>query len=87
MNAFRLQLSMASTATPSKVKAVVENVEHIGCQVERLRDTCLNLSEMIVETFDEKDKNLELREIIDEIGQLDESLSYLYFVRYVENIR
>lgn len=78
---------MASTTTPSKVKAVVENVERINSEVKQLRDTCLKLSEMIEETFSEKDKNLELREVIDEIGQLDKSLSYLYFVRYIENIR
>lgn len=85
--AFHLQLSMASTTAPSKVKAVVENVERVNCQVEQLQETCLDLSKIIEEEFSEKDKNLELQEVIDKIGQLDKSLSYLYFIRYVENIR
>lgn len=78
---------MASTTAPSKVKAVVENVERVNDEVKQLQDTCLNLSKIIGETFNENDKNLELQEVIDKIGQLDKSLSYLYFIRYIENIR
>ncbi|XP_077256575.1 RAD50 interactor 1 isoform X1 [Temnothorax americanus] len=79
-------LSMASTTAPSKVKAVVENVECVNCEVNQLQKTCLDLSKMIEETFSENDKNLELQEVIDKIGQLDKSLSYLFFIRYIENI-
>jgi len=80
-------LSMASTTAPSKVKAVVENVERINCEVEQLQETCADLSKKIKETFNENDKNLELQEVIDKIGLLDKSLSYLYFIRYIENVR
>lgn len=78
---------MASTTAPSKVKAVVENVERVNYEVEQLQETCLDLSKMIKETFSENDKNLELQEVIDKIGQLDKLLSYLYFIKYIENIR
>lgn len=78
---------MASTTAPSKVKAVVENVECVNFEVEQLQEICLDLSKMIEETFSENDKNLELQEVVDKISQLDKSLSYLYFIRYVENIR
>lgn len=77
---------MASTA-PSKVKAVVENVELINCKVEQLQENCADLSKEIEETFSENDKNLKLQETIDKISQLDKSLSYLYFIKYIENIR
>ncbi|KYN11646.1 RAD50-interacting protein 1, partial [Trachymyrmex cornetzi] len=79
-------LSMASTTAPSKVKAVVENVECVNFEVEQLQEICLDLGKMIKETFSENDKNLELQEVVDKISQLDKSLSYLYFIRYVENI-
>jgi len=78
---------MASTTAPSKVKAVIENVEHVNCEVEQLQKNYLDLSKMIEEMFSENDKNLELQEVIDKIGQLDKLLSYLYFIRYIENIR
>ena len=78
---------MASTTTPSKVKAVIENVECVNFEVEQLQEICLDLNKMIKETFNENDKNLELQEVVDKISQLDKSLSYLYFIRYVENIR
>jgi len=78
---------MASTTAPSKVKAVVENVEYVNYEVKQLQETCFDLSRMIEETFNENDKNLELQEVIDKIGLLDKSLSYLYFIRYIENIR
>lgn len=78
---------MASTTAPSKVKEVVENVELISCEVEKLQENCADLSKEIEETFSENDKNLKLQETIDKIGQLDKSLSYLYFIKYIENIR
>lgn len=78
---------MASTTTPSKVKAVIENVELINCQVEQLQENYADLSKKIEETFNENDKNLKLQETIDKIGQLDKSLSYLYFIKYIEKIR
>lgn len=79
-------LSMASTTAPSKVKAVIESVERVGCEVEQLQETTTELGRSIEETFSKSDKNLELQEVIDKIGQLDKSLSYLRFVRYIENI-
>ncbi|XP_050459945.1 RAD50-interacting protein 1 [Cataglyphis hispanica] len=79
-------LSMASTTAPSKVKAVIENVELISCEVEQLQENCADLNKEIKETFSENDKNLKLQETIDKIGQLDKSLSYLYFIKYIENI-
>lgn len=78
---------MASTTTPSKVKAVIENIELINCQVEQLQENCADLSKKIEEAFTENDKNLKLQETIDKISQLDKSLSYLYFIKYIENIR
>ncbi|XP_070514096.1 RAD50-interacting protein 1 isoform X2 [Cardiocondyla obscurior] len=79
-------LSMASTTTPSKVKAVIENVEHVSCEIKQMQETYLDLSEMIADTFSKNDKNLELQEVFDKIEQLDKSLSYLYFIRHVNNI-
>ncbi|KYN05035.1 RAD50-interacting protein 1 [Cyphomyrmex costatus] len=79
-------LSMASTTAPSKVKAVVENVECVNLEVEQLQEISLDLIKMIKETLNENDKNLELQEVVDKISQLDKSLSYLYFIRYIENI-
>ncbi|XP_032669239.1 RAD50-interacting protein 1 isoform X2 [Odontomachus brunneus] len=79
-------LSMASTTAPSKVKAVVESVEHIKGEADQLQEISTDLNKKIKEAFSENDKNLELQEIIDKIGQLDKSLSYLYFIKYIENI-
>ncbi|XP_036144911.1 RAD50-interacting protein 1 isoform X3 [Monomorium pharaonis] len=80
-------LSMASTTTPSKVKMVIENAEYVNCEVEQLQGICLALSNRIEKTFDKNDKNLELQDVINKIGQLDKSLFYIYFVRYIENMR
>ncbi|XP_036144912.1 RAD50-interacting protein 1 isoform X4 [Monomorium pharaonis] len=79
-------LSMASTTTPSKVKMVIENAEYVNCEVEQLQGICLALSNRIEKTFDKNDKNLELQDVINKIGQLDKSLFYIYFVRYIENM-
>ncbi|EZA50309.1 RAD50-interacting protein [Ooceraea biroi] len=79
-------LSMASTTAPSKVKAVIENVEHVGCDVEQLQGISTDLTAKVEETLSENDKNLELQEVIDQIGQLDKTLSYLHFIQYIENI-
>lgn len=79
-------LSMASTTAPSKIKAVVENVELINREVEQLQENCADLSKKIAEAFSENDKNIKLQETIDKIGQLDKSLSYLYFIKYIENV-
>lgn len=78
---------MASTTAPSKVKAVVENVIRIQGEANQLQEISADLIGKIKEAFSENDKNLELQEIIDKIGQLDKSLSYLYFIKYIENIR
>ncbi|XP_029170005.1 RAD50-interacting protein 1 isoform X2 [Nylanderia fulva] len=79
-------LSMASTTAPSKVKRVIENVERISEEVYLLHNYCADLTKKIEETFSENDKNIMLQESIDKIGQLDKSLSYLYFIKYIENI-
>jgi len=78
---------MASTTAPSKVKPVIENVERISCEIEQLQESSATLRKQIEETFNENDKNLELQGVIDRIGQLDKSLSYLCFIKYIENIR
>jgi len=78
---------MVSTTAPSEVKAVIENVEHISNEVEQLQGVSSNLSKNIKETLSENDKNLELQEVIDQIGQLDKTLSYLYFIEHIENLR
>lgn len=78
---------MASSTAPSKVKAVVEDVECISCVIEQLQQPIADLSKKIKETFNENDKNLKLQQIIDKIGQLDKTSSYLYFIKYIENIR
>ncbi|XP_012220909.1 RAD50-interacting protein 1 [Linepithema humile] len=79
-------LSMVSTTAPSKVKPVIENVDRISCEIEQLQESSRTLGQQIEETFNENDKNLELQGVIDKIGQLDKSLSYLYFIKYIENI-
>ncbi|XP_020288667.1 RAD50-interacting protein 1 isoform X2 [Pseudomyrmex gracilis] len=79
-------LSLTSTTTPSKVKAFVENIEHINNEIEQLRDTAADLEKKFEETFSENEKNLQLQEIIDKIGQLDKSLSYAYFIKHIEDI-
>lgn len=78
---------MTSTTTPSKVKAFVENVEQINNEIEQLRDIAADLEKKFEETFSENEKNLQLQEIIDKIGQLDKSLSYVYFIKHIEDIR
>jgi len=78
---------MVSNTAPSKVKAVIENVEHISNEVEQLQGISINLNKNIKETLSENDKNLELQEVIDQIGQLDKTLSYLYFIEHIENLR
>ncbi|KAH0947271.1 hypothetical protein HN011_011032 [Eciton burchellii] len=79
-------LSMVSNTATSKVKAVIENVEHISNEVEQLQGISTNLNKNIKETLSENDKNLELQEVIDQIGQLDKTLSYLYFIEHIENL-
>lgn len=78
---------MASTEAPSKVKAVVENVEKIGLEFQQLEEISNEFKGSIQETMHENDKNLEMQKIIDVISYLDKSLSYLNFVKYIENIR
>lgn len=80
-------LSMASTEAPSKVKAVIESVEKIGIEIEQLQVSSGELSENIQEALHENDKNLELQDIVNKIGQLDKTLSYLNFVKCIEDIR
>ncbi|KOX69007.1 RAD50-interacting protein 1 [Melipona quadrifasciata] len=80
-------LSMASTEAPSKVKAVVESVEQISIEFQQLEKSSSEFKSDIEETMQKNDKSLqEMQNIIDVISYLDKSLSYLNFIKYVENI-
>ncbi|KAK1137114.1 hypothetical protein K0M31_001641 [Melipona bicolor] len=80
-------LSMASTEAPSKVKAVVESVEQISIEFQQLEKSSSEFKSDIEETMQENDKSLqEMQKIIDVISYLDKSLSYLNFIKYVEDI-
>ncbi|KAG7210875.1 hypothetical protein KM043_012357 [Ampulex compressa] len=79
-------LSMASTEAPSKIKELLGCVESASLEVERLQGSFFLLRESIRNTEYENDKNLELRQMIDTIGRLDKSLSYLNFIKRVEDL-
>lgn len=78
---------MASSEAPSKVKAVIENVEKIDIEFQQLQKVFTEFRENIQETMHENDKSLEMQKIINVITYLNKSLSYLNFIKYVENIR
>lgn len=78
---------MASSEAPSKVKAVIENVEKIDIEFQQLQKAFIEFRENIQETMHENDKSLEMQKIINVINYLNKSLSYLNFIKYVENIR
>lgn len=78
---------MASSEAPSKVKAVIENVEKIDIEFQQLQKAFIKFRENIQETMHENDKSLEMQKIINVINYLNKSLSYLNFIKYVENIR
>lgn len=78
---------MASTEAPSKVKAVIESVEKISIEFLQLEKNSAEFRGNIQETMQENDKSFEMQKIIDVISYLDKSLSYLNFIKYVENIR
>lgn len=85
-NEIEKSLSMASTEAPSKVKAVVENVEKVSIEFQQLQVAFEEYRNEIEETAHESDKSLEMQKIIDTISYLDKSLSYLNFVKHVEDI-
>lgn len=78
---------MASTEAPSKVKAVIESVENINTEFQRLEQSSIEFRSSVQETIHENDKTLNVQEIIDAISYLEKSLSYLNFIKYVEDIR
>lgn len=78
---------MVSSEAPSKVKAVIENVEKIDIEFQQLQKAFTEFRENIQETMQENDKSLEMQEIINVITYLNKSLSYLNFIKYIENIR
>ncbi|KAK2579114.1 hypothetical protein KPH14_001285 [Odynerus spinipes] len=79
-------LSMVSSETPSKVKAAVENVEHVTLEFEKLQLSVAELYDSIQESMRESSKNSDLQEVINKIGQLDKCLLYLNFVKCIEDI-
>ncbi|CAK9833013.1 RAD50-interacting protein 1 [Anthophora retusa] len=85
-NEIEKSLSMASTEAPSKVKAVIESVERVSIEYQQLKEASLMFKDEIREMMHENDKSLEMQKIIDVISYLDKSLSYLNFIKYVENI-
>ncbi|CAL7948671.1 unnamed protein product [Xylocopa violacea] len=85
-NEIEKSLSMASTEATSRVKAVIESVERISIEIQQLEETCAEFRSDIEETMHEDDKSLEMQKIIDTISYLDKSLSYLNFIKYIENI-
>ncbi|XP_031369551.1 RAD50-interacting protein 1 isoform X3 [Apis dorsata] len=85
-NEIQKSLSMASSEAPSKVKAVIENVEKIDIEFQQLQKVFTEFRENIQETMHENDKSLEMQKIINVITYLNKSLSYLNFIKYVENI-
>ncbi|KOC70466.1 RAD50-interacting protein 1 [Habropoda laboriosa] len=85
-NEIEKSLSMASTEAPSKVKAVIENVERISIEFQQLKEASTEFKDDIQQMMHENDKSLEMQKIIDVISYLDKSLSYLNFIKYVENI-
>lgn len=78
---------MASSEAPSKVKAVIENVEKIDIEFQQLQKAFIEFKENIQETMQENDKSLEMQKIINVITYLNKSLLYLNFIKYIENIR
>ncbi|XP_061942142.1 RAD50-interacting protein 1 isoform X1 [Apis cerana] len=85
-NEIQKSLSMVSSEAPSKVKAVIENVEKIDIEFQQLQKAFTEFRENIQETMQENDKSLEMQEIINVITYLNKSLSYLNFIKYIENI-
>ncbi|XP_046814708.1 RAD50-interacting protein 1 isoform X1 [Vespa crabro] len=79
-------LSMASSEAPSKVKAAVQNVEHITMEFEKLQIFAIEVHNNIQESMQENSENSEVQEVIDKIGQLDKCLSYLNFIKCIEDI-
>lgn len=78
---------MVSSEAPSKVKAAVQNVEHVTVEFEKLRISVTEVHNNIQESMEENKENSEVQEVIDKIGQLDKCLSYLYFIQCIEDIR
>ncbi|XP_012148254.1 RAD50 interactor 1 isoform X2 [Megachile rotundata] len=86
-NEIEKSLSMASTEAPSKVKAVIESVEKINTEFQRLEQTSIEFRSNVQETIHENERSLKVQEIINSISYLEKCLSYLNFIKYVEDIR
>ncbi|KZC07326.1 PREDICTED: RAD50-interacting protein 1 [Dufourea novaeangliae] len=85
-NEIEKSLSMASSEAPSKVKVVIESVEKITTEFQQLEIASTEFRNDIQKAMYENDKSLDMQKIINTISQLDKSLAYLSFVKYVENI-
>lgn len=57
-NEIEKSLSMASTEAPSKVKAVIESVEKINTEFQRLEQTSVEFRSNVQETIHENEKSL-----------------------------
>lgn len=78
---------MVSSEAPSKVKAAVQNVEHVTVEFEKLQTSATEVYNNIQKSIQENNENSEVQEVIDKIGQLDKCLSYLNFIKFIEDIR
>lgn len=78
---------MASTEAPSKVKAALAYVDRIMSEIDPLIDDGTAVSEIIKSRLKEDNKIQKVQGIVDKIEQLDKALSYLRFVKSVEDIR
>ncbi|KAK0173873.1 hypothetical protein PV328_007015 [Microctonus aethiopoides] len=79
-------LSMASTEVPSKVKNAVANVELIRCDVEKSIEAAEELRKSIAKVLEEDNKTPKIKTVIVKIGELEKTLQYLQFLKYIEEI-
>lgn len=78
---------MASTEAPSKVKAALAYVDQIISEIDPLIEEGTKLSETIDDCLKEDNRLRQVQEIAKRITELEKSLSYLRFVKCIENIR
>ncbi|XP_066597447.1 RAD50-interacting protein 1 isoform X1 [Prorops nasuta] len=84
--AIEKSLSMASSEAPSKVKSVIQNVEDISAEIVLLCEAAATLHNEIEMTLAENEKNQKLKNIMDKIAELEKALSYLNFIKCIEEI-
>ncbi|XP_043282805.1 RAD50-interacting protein 1 [Venturia canescens] len=85
-NAIEASLSMASTEAPSKVKAALAYVDRIISEIDPLIEEGTKLSETIDNCLKEDNRLRQVQEIAERITELEKSLSYLRFIKCIENI-